>query len=225
MFLRRRCFDDPPTPERISRLVSELVDADLIRRYEFDGASYGFIPRFRQRLQRTSLKHPAPPQSLVQDDEQAAEMFRRINGETKKTTVGQRMDNGSPVDCQPPEVKRREEKNTLAQNSAQAAAPRSASLVRGFDRFWAAYPRRKAKADAQKAWRALNPDEHLLGVILAAVELAKTSEEWRREEGRFIPYPAGYLRKRRWEDEAGPTAPPGIEIRHGQVRLAGGFVA
>jgi hypothetical protein len=33
------------------------------------------------------------------------------------------------------------------------------------------------------------------------------SEQWRRDDGRFIPHPATWLNQRRWEDEAEPAAP------------------
>lgn len=78
----------------------------------------------------------------------------------------------------------------------------------GFATFWQAYPRKDAKAGAQKAWRALKPDDALLGVILEALERAKTSEAWRKEGGQFIPLPATWIRGRRWEDASLQPAPP-----------------
>ena len=75
-----------------------------------------------------------------------------------------------------------------------------------FDRFWAIYPRKVAKAAALKAWTALRPDAALLEVLLAAVERQVASEGWRRDGGAFIPHAATWLRGRRWEDEIGPVA-------------------
>ena len=70
-----------------------------------------------------------------------------------------------------------------------------------FERFWAVWPRRVAKADARKAWRQVS---HLLPPIeqvLAAVEAQRRTDQWMRGEGRFIPYPATWLRGERWDDE------------------------
>lgn len=67
-----------------------------------------------------------------------------------------------------------------------------------FDLFWAAYPKKKAKGDAQKAFKKVKAP---IGVILSAVEKQKQSEQWRRDGGRFIPYPATWLNGQRWEDE------------------------
>jgi phage replication O-like protein O len=78
-----------------------------------------------------------------------------------------------------------------------------------FDMFWAAYPKRQAKQDALKAFTKLKPDESLLTAILAAVQRQAASEEWQRDNGRYVPMPATYLRGRRWEDEnTGQQAEP-----------------
>jgi|GEM_PF-858701 len=70
-----------------------------------------------------------------------------------------------------------------------------------FDQFWAAYPRKKSKGQAEKAWAKLKPDEQLFCAIMAGLERAKTSAEWQKEGGQFIPYPATWLNAKGWEDE------------------------
>ncbi len=99
-------------------------------------------------------------------------------------------------------------KPPLAQAEAEAEAERSKpsrasrSVLNGaFTEFWQAYPRKKSKGDAEKAWLKLKPDEALSGKILAAVARAKVSPDWRREGGKFIPYPATWLNAKGWEDE------------------------
>lgn len=71
----------------------------------------------------------------------------------------------------------------------------------GFDLFWRAYPKRVAKADARRAWLRLNPSEELIQRILKALEWQSRLEQWQRDDGQFIPYPASYLRGERWDDE------------------------
>lgn len=81
----------------------------------------------------------------------------------------------------------------------------------GFDRFWHTYPRRVGKGAARKAWEKLSPDQPLVDAILAAVERDKATDQWQRENGRYIPHPATWLNQQRWEDEpnGGPEpAPP-----------------
>lgn len=109
-------------------------------------------------------------------------------------------------------------KETHAKNEAPQKQKRASKSPRGdidevemrFTRFWQQYPKKVAKVDAKKAFIKLNPDDDLLGVMLAALERHKTSEGWTKDGGRFIPYPATWINQRRWEDEidtAEKTAP------------------
>lgn len=70
-----------------------------------------------------------------------------------------------------------------------------------FQKFWNAYPKKKSKGNAERAWRALGPDEQLIAKILQGIERARKTADWCKEEGQFIPYPASWLRARGWEDE------------------------
>jgi hypothetical protein len=74
----------------------------------------------------------------------------------------------------------------------------------GFDKFWAAYPKKVDKTNAIKVWTRINPDPGLLKVILAAVGRQKASPDW--QDKQYIPGPAKWLRGRRWEDEVEPAA-------------------
>ena len=71
----------------------------------------------------------------------------------------------------------------------------------GFASFWSAFPNKKAKADAIKAWSKLKPSEALQASILKALEIQGQGEDWTKEGGRFIPHPATWINARRWEDE------------------------
>ena len=73
--------------------------------------------------------------------------------------------------------------------------------IKGFDIFWEAYPKRKSKGHAEKAFEKLNPDEELLATMLTAIEEAKKSDDWQKESGQYIPYPATWLSAKGWEDE------------------------
>lgn len=95
-----------------------------------------------------------------------------------------------------------EERGTGTRPTGAAATPR------GFDRFWAAYPRRVGKQDALKAWGQLNPDDALVDQIVAGVERWKTCDQWTKDGGSFICYPATFIRGRRWEEDDRPDPPP-----------------
>ena len=87
--------------ELAARLLQMLVDADLVRLYEVDAKRYGFIPKFRQRLQIKSTKHPLPPAALFADDPDA---LNKINQLAPKTTVGAPVGSSWTTDAQPSEA-------------------------------------------------------------------------------------------------------------------------
>lgn len=68
-----------------------------------------------------------------------------------------------------------------------------------FDDFWSIYPRRQAKKDAMKAWNRI--DSSRRDQILRGVRAWMRSEQWCRDDGRYIPMPATFLNGERWEDE------------------------
>lgn len=71
-----------------------------------------------------------------------------------------------------------------------------------FDRFWAAYPKKVGKADARKKFEKLVPDESTLSAILSSLEYLKATDQWQRENGKYIPNPSTWLNQKRWQDEA-----------------------
>lgn len=70
-----------------------------------------------------------------------------------------------------------------------------------FARFWAAYPRKQAKGNAEKAFKRLKVSEELLEKMLTAIDWQKRTDEWKSDDGKFIPHPASWLNSKRWEDE------------------------
>ena len=91
---------------------------------------------------------------------------------------------------------------SLSLVGAEDSPPRNAvqQYTEDFLEFWKAYPRKKGKGDAFKAWKRIKelPD---VSVLIAAVSGQRKSDQWKREGGRFIPYPATWLNARQWEDE------------------------
>ena len=69
-----------------------------------------------------------------------------------------------------------------------------------FDKFWEVYPNKKGKGAARKAWNKAKINGKL-DMILKAVEEQKSLDQWVKDKGQFIPYPATWLNQERWEDE------------------------
>lgn len=79
------------------------------------------------------------------------------------------------------------------------------SVHRRFDQFWQEYPKKAAKQYARKAWNRIKPDEELFEKMLKALREQRQSEQWQKDNGRFIPNPATWLNGGYWENE--PSAP------------------
>lgn len=79
---------------------------------------------------------------------------------------------------------------------------------RRFAEFWLAYPKKVGKASCLKAWLKLKPNAELFERIMTALDKQKTSDQWQREGGRFIPNPLTWINQGRWDDEpVGASAP------------------
>lgn len=124
------------------RLMSMLADTDLIRLYEVDGKRYGFIPKFRQRVQIKRTKHPLPPAGLLSDDSDASNKIKHLADET---TVGQPLENGCAGAVQPsepepePEKKISELPTVVPRRRARKSASTDPVPPCPFDRIVVAY--------------------------------------------------------------------------------------
>ncbi|MFH2061238.1 MAG: hypothetical protein ABIJ59_20425 [Pseudomonadota bacterium] len=68
-----------------------------------------------------------------------------------------------------------------------------------FDIFWKAYPRKVNKREAEQKWKTKKHPP--LNVILEILEKQKKTENWKKSNGQFIPYPSTWLNAERWNDE------------------------
>ena len=81
-----------------------------------------------------------------------------------------------------------------------------------FERFWKAYPNKVGKKAAVKAFEKIKVSDELLETMISALERAKQSARWQRDDGQYIPNPATWLNQGRWEDEMKPAS---VSVRQG----------
>lgn len=62
--------------------------------------------------------------------------------------------------------------------------------------FYSDYPKKVGKAQAQKAFHKISPDDDLFNVIITA--LKNHTRKW--DDPKYIPHPATWLNQKRWED-------------------------
>jgi hypothetical protein len=70
-----------------------------------------------------------------------------------------------------------------------------------FEVFWKAYPKKKNRGDAEKAWAKLKLGNGLFDHIMQAIKAACACRDWQKDGGAFIPYPASWLNAKGWQDE------------------------
>lgn len=98
------------------------------------------------------------------------------------------------------------------EKSLKALAEKSASSEL-FAKFWKLYPRKTAKANAEKAWSKLKVTDELFALIAYGLAKQAVCHDWLKDGGAFIPHPATWLNGRRWEDEV--KSPPVATSKHG----------
>lgn len=125
------------------------------------------------------------------------------NTDDRQTTDGQPQDGRRKAKGRVDQSRQdqtKESKDPPSPSGEGETTGRSAIEVR-FAEFWSAYPKKVAKQYALKAWKRLKPDADLHDRIMRAVDAQKRSEQWRRENGRYIPNPATWLNGGQWENE------------------------
>ena len=79
-----------------------------------------------------------------------------------------------------------------------------------FEAFWNLYPSKKGKLAASKSFTRAKA-QCSVEKIMDAVTAQKQSDQWTRDNGKYIPNPATWLNQGRWDDET-ETVPKQREV-------------
>ncbi len=112
--------------------------------------------------------------------------------------------------------------------------PNGVCAITEFELFWSAYPKKEGRLEAERAFvEVMGKDK--TADILAGIAAQKKAEAWMKDQGRYIPAPARWLREGRWKKtrvlrtmeiglrfdiQAGPTAAPGA-VQPARVAVGG----
>ncbi len=116
-------------------------------------------------------------------------------------------------DQQPGESLTVKKAGTAAGNETREQPSKTLAEKR-FDEFWTAYPKKVGKKAAWSSWNKLRPDAELHDKIMTAIGKARATNQWQRENGRFIPNPATWLNQGRWDDEYEEGPPNEINSKY-----------
>jgi len=179
----------------VSGMLIELADGGFIRRYRVDDEDFIDIPGFPKH-QRPNAREPQsviPPWTEDARDARARTCTHSTDADGEmhapiaaRARIAGREGNGKGMGREG--------------NGNARAVPALASPA--FDHFWAMYPLKVGKQEARRVWhQELKPDEPTAVAIGNALSWQRQQPRWLEEAGKYIPHPATYLRKRRWEDE------------------------
>lgn len=87
-----------------------------------------------------------------------------------------------------------------------------ARLEKDFNVFWSEYPRKVGKKKAREAFFKIKPGQAKFRTIMSALQVHKTTADWTKDGGKWIPHPTTWINGERWEDE--------IQIESGESKKA-----
>ena len=76
-----------------------------------------------------------------------------------------------------------------------------------FDLFWKAYPKKRHKENARKAFLKQSKHLPLINDLIAVIEQFKHSKQWIKEDGQYIPHPSTWINAHGWDDEMDTGTP------------------
>jgi hypothetical protein len=175
----------------VSALITELQEYGFVVRYTVGTRKYLYIPNFgkhqRPHPKEVSFDFPECPENILLAVKRnlithTSPEKDSMNGTTRKREKG-RKGKGKKGEREEGEGKM-------------------------FEAFYSVYPKKKKRQDAMKAFVALDPGKELLETMISAVKAQSLEEDWKKEGGKYIPFPASWIRGRRWEDESPDAKPP-----------------
>jgi len=176
-------YDDDVKVADVARWLKEIEAQKLVVKYDVDGEEYFFHPKWEEyqqiREDRRRESHiPAPSFDFP-----------------PVSTIGQ--PSGNQTGSKTPlkiskDKKSKDNTNTLTSDNAFVA-------------FWEKYPNKVGKKAAWKAWQKVDITPELIAKIMTALDAAKKSPQWSKDDGRYIPHPATWINGERWDDQIAPA--------------------
>ncbi len=219
-------YDDVDASE-VDKMLQDLHDTEFISRYQVDEIPYILINNFTKHqnphIREKDSEIPPPEAANIQSTVQVpcehcagTEQATPITGTLSPST-----DYLSPTTADDGDGEEKQSGESLTVKTAGTTTGKetreqsSKTLIeKRFDEFWAAYPKKVGKKAAMNSWKKLKPNAELHDKIMTAVGRARVTEQWQRENGRYIPNPTTWINQGRWDDEYEEGATNGVNSQY-----------
>lgn len=143
-----------------------------------------------KRVERNGRRYLVRPERKIAIDDDQSHAVDNSKDPVAKSTPPRRQIDAPPVAKSTVTNIKKYNNNNINKNSC--------SNEETFNQFYSAYPKKVGKLEAIQAWKKINPK--LLPIILNDIKNRLNNDNrWKNKQ--YIPNPATYLNKKRWEDE------------------------
>lgn len=186
--VRSACFPYKTlSTDRINSSLHSLQTHDLIRLYVVDDRQYGEFIKWEKHQGKPRAKDSKYP-ACIASASICMQPLAHVTGHSDTDT----------------EANTDSSLSSLQSESEEGKECEKGEGATDFEIFWKAYPKRVGgKKNALRAWERAQ-DRPALAEILAVLERSKQTEQWKKDGGQFIPYPATWLNRGMWADDLKP---------------------
>lgn len=182
--------------------LKELHQGGFIYRYIIGGKCYIEIKNFSKHQR----PHPKEAGSTIPDHSTGEQLNYTASSEevfnhpvesrgkeslTMDTGIGKE---NTPEKTEPPPKAKTE--------PVKPAEPDIKISPCGFSLWWKLCPKKVEKPEAIKEWKKIDPNMDTIQAIIEGMKKYAATPDISRENGKYVIYPARWLKRRRWEDEA-----------------------
>ena len=180
----------------VGECLARLSERGLVVRYDADGTAAIFLPGFARN--QNPHQNEKPSGILLPDE--CAQVTDSIGAQDEYgagTRVAPEQHQSNRADSLFTDSL---STDPLTPDTPEPQASPAGEYTPAFNQFWGAYPNRKGKAQAFKAWRKLSlPDRD--AALRDVPERLRRDREWIKDGGQYIPHASTYLNQRRWDDD------------------------
>lgn len=206
-------YDDVDS-DGVDKMLQSLQDTGFIIRYEAEGSRYIQVINFVKHQNPHMKEKPSeiPPPTYLDPGTPEGSGQKSEGHETSTRPApdkhGASIEEAAPITITPSPITGTPSPSTAAEpeeedddDEEKSDGKPKNTLENRFELFWKAYPKKKAKKTAWNAFKKIKPDEALFSRIMEAIGRYRTSQEWQRDGGQYIPHPATWLNGGCWDDE------------------------